>query len=100
MYELLNGDELRPRAEIGIIEVQKYLTEVVGEERRRSLRTFCECDWSQLVPERVLWGCALDCVCEQLAYLSLGEIRFLMSNVPPPTGKPIYSEETVVEKKR
>jgi hypothetical protein len=100
MYELLNGDALRPRAEISIVEVQKYLTEVAAEERRRSLSTFAKRAWTQLLPQAVIWSWHMDAICEHLAYLSLGEIRFLMVNVPPRMSKPCWEEELVVEQSR
>jgi predicted phage terminase large subunit-like protein len=87
MYELLKGDTFRPRAEISIVEVQKYLTEVAAEERRRSLRTFCQRAWTQILPQAVIWGWHMDAICEHLSYLSLSEIRFLMLNVPPRMSK-------------
>jgi predicted phage terminase large subunit-like protein len=80
--QLINGDALRPRAEITILEVQKYLTEVAAEERRRSLRVFAQRAWSQIQPERAIWNWHMDAICDHLAYLSMREIRFLMVNVP------------------
>ena len=88
MYELLNGETVGPpRSEISIVEVQKYLTEVAAAERRRSLTTFCKRGWSQLLPQAVIWSWHMDAICEHLAYVSLGEVRFLMINIPPRMSK-------------
>lgn len=87
MYEVMNGPALQPRAEISIVEVQKYLTGVAAAERRRSLVEFSKRAWQQLLPQPVIWSWHMDAICEHLSYLSLSEIRFLMINVPPRMSK-------------
>jgi predicted phage terminase large subunit-like protein len=88
MHELLRAQEaVRPRAELTVAQVQKYLTEVAAEERRRSLRTFCQRAWQQLLPTASIWSWHMDAICEHLAFVSLAEIRYLMLQVPPRCSK-------------
>jgi predicted phage terminase large subunit-like protein len=87
MYELLSGDLLPPRAEITPSHVRSYLTQVAAEEMRRSLRIFAKRAWPQLQPQTVIWNWHMDSICDHLAYVTMGEIRFLMINVPPRMSK-------------
>jgi predicted phage terminase large subunit-like protein len=87
MYELLSGDLLPPRAEITPSHVRSYLTQVAAEEMRRSLRIFAKRAWPQLQPQTVIWNWHMDAICDHLAYVTMGEIRFLMINVPPRMSK-------------
>jgi predicted phage terminase large subunit-like protein len=87
MYELLSGDLLPPRAELTPGHVRAYLTQVAAEEARRSLRTFAKRAWATLQPQKMVWNWHMDAICDHLAYVTLGEIRFLMINVPPRMSK-------------
>jgi phage terminase large subunit-like protein len=84
MFEVLSGDGLGlPIAELAAVQAQQYLTEVAAEEARRALRVFSQRAWVQLLPTPPTWNWHMDAICDHLAYVSLGEIRFLMISVPP-----------------
>src|SRR5476651_48245 len=83
MYELISGDVLPPRAELDPTHVRSYLTEVAAERHRRSFRLFAQRGWAVLQPQRAIWNWHMDAICDHLAYVTLGEIRFLMINLPP-----------------
>jgi predicted phage terminase large subunit-like protein len=87
MYEVLAGDVLPPAAQMTPDTVRKYLTEVAAEEARRSLRLFCRRAWLQLLPQPPIWNWSMDAICDHLAYVTMGEIRFLMINIPPRMSK-------------
>jgi predicted phage terminase large subunit-like protein len=87
MYELLSGDLLPPRAELTPKHVRSYLTEVAAEQARRSLRLFCKRGWGKLQPQTPIWNWHVDALCDHLAYVTLGEIRFLMVSMPPRMSK-------------
>ena len=87
MYELLSGDVLPPRAELTPGHVRTYLTEVAAAQFRRSLRLFAKKAWSKLQPETPIWNWHMDAICDHLSYVSMGEIRFLMVNLPPRMSK-------------
>lgn len=87
MYELLQGDPLPPRVELDRQNIQQHLTEIVAAQRRRSFTEFAKRAWTQLLPTPPIWNWHMDCICDHLAYVSMGEIRFLMLNVPPRMSK-------------
>lgn len=88
MYELLSGDlSLPPRTALTPTHIRNYLTQVAAEEARRSLRLFCKRGWAQLQPQQLIWNWHLDCIADHLAYVTLGEIRFLMVNIGPRLSK-------------
>ncbi len=87
MYEVLQGDVLPPTAQMTPATVRAYLTEVAAEESRRSLRLFCKRAWTQLLPQAPIWNWSMDAICDHLAYVTMGEIRFLMINIPPRMSK-------------
>lgn len=87
MFELLSGDALPPRAALTPTNIRSYLTEVAAEEARRSLRLFCRRGWGKLQPQPPIWNWHLDALCDHLAYVTLGEIRFLMVSMPPRLSK-------------
>jgi predicted phage terminase large subunit-like protein len=87
MYELLSGDVLPPRAELTPTHVRSYLTEVAAEQARRSFRLFAQRGWAVLQPQKAIWNWHMDCLADHLAYVTMGEIRFLMVNLPPRMSK-------------
>lgn len=50
---------------------------------RMSLRRFVKGAWKQVEPAPLVWNWHLDALCDHLSYVTLGEIRFLMTNVIP-----------------
>ncbi len=91
MYDLLNGDTLAPKPELSRSHIQQSLTEVVAEQRRRSFVKFAQRAWTQLLPTPPIWNWHMDAICEHLAYLSLGYIRFLMINIVPRHSKTLLA---------
>lgn len=87
MYELLSGDALPPRAQLTPTHIRSYLTQVAAEEMRRSLRIFVKRGWVQLQPQTLIWNWHLDCICDHLSFVTMGEIRFLMVNIGPRLSK-------------
>jgi phage terminase large subunit-like protein len=90
MFELLNADGMPTASRDRLTDIsslRKHLTEVAAEQCRRSLKTFAMRAWAQLLPTSVIWGWHLDAICDALAYVSMGEIRFLMLNIPPRMSK-------------
>ncbi len=87
MFELLSADPLPPRAELTPTHVRSYFTQCAGEEMRRSLRRFARRGWAQLQPQTPIWNWHMDAICDHLAYVTMGEIRFLMVNLPPRLSK-------------
>lgn len=87
MYELLSGGGLPLRPELSRQQLQSMLTEVAAGERRRSFTEFAKRGWTVLQPSPPIWNWHMDAICDHLAYLSMGEIRFLMLNVPPRMSK-------------
>jgi phage terminase large subunit-like protein len=87
MFELLSGDKLPPRTQLTPQHVRTYLTQVAAEEMRRSLRLFVKRGWAQLQPLALVYSWHMDALCDHLAYVTMGEIRFLMVNVGPRSSK-------------
>lgn len=87
MFELISGDALPAPAELSALDVQRFLTEVAAEEARRAFTVFCKRAWTQILPTPPSWNWHMDAICDHLAYVSLGEIRFLMVSVPPRLSK-------------
>jgi phage terminase large subunit-like protein len=87
MYELFSADPLPVRAEITPLQIRSYVTEVAAEQARRSLRLFVKRGWGVLQPQKAIWNWSLDAMCDHLAYVTLGEIRFLMISTPPRSSK-------------
>lgn len=59
------------------------LTFVGALELRKAFNAFCKAAWLQVAPQKLIWNWHLDALCEHLVYMTLGEIRFLMVNLPP-----------------
>jgi len=87
MFEVLSGDVLPPSAQMTPATVRAYLTEVAAEEARRSLRLFVRRGWAQLQPQFFIGNWHIDALCDHLAYVTMGEIRFLMVSMPPRLSK-------------
>lgn len=87
MYDVLSSAPTRKSPLLSPAHAAKYFTEVAAEEAKKSLRTFCKRAWRILLPTDVIWNWHMDAICEHLAYVTLGEIRFLMINVPPRLSK-------------
>jgi predicted phage terminase large subunit-like protein len=60
-----------------------YLTIVAAERMRRDFVTFAQRAWHVVEPKRCVWNWHMDALAEHLVYVTLGEIQFLMVNVPP-----------------
>lgn len=63
--------------------VTRYYTAVSAEICRRSLRQFVRAAWPLIDPKPFAPNWHIDAICDHLAYLALGDIRFLMINIPP-----------------
>lgn len=59
------------------------LLTVEAEEMRRNLKQFVIGSWRYVDPAPFTDGWCLDAICEHLTALSLGQIRFLLINIPP-----------------
>lgn len=58
-------------------------TIIQAEAIRGSLRRFAKDGWKYVDPSPLVWGWHLDALCDHLAYVTLGDIRFLEINIPP-----------------
>ena len=64
---------------------------IAAETCRLSLRRFCKEAWPQADPASLVWSWHLDALCDHLSYVSLGDIRFLIVNMPPRTSKSLVT---------
>jgi predicted phage terminase large subunit-like protein len=62
---------------------------------RGGLHTFLQQFWDVIVPAPFVDNWHIGAMCEYLTAVTLGEIKRLVINVPPATGKPIDSREPV-----
>lgn len=58
-------------------------TQVNLELARKSMRWFANQAWPQVDPAPLIWTWANDAICEHLTWVTKGEIRFLLINIPP-----------------
>ena len=65
------------------------LTEVQGELMRRELRRYLASMWNEIEPVDFTPNYHLDAICDTLAWVSLGEIKRVMVNIPPRMTKSI-----------
>jgi len=66
--------------------------QIQRERCRRSLATFTKRAWGILEPGRdLLWGPALDAICDHLTAVTTGEIKRLLINVPPGFAKSLLT---------
>lgn len=62
-------------------------TELEAARFRLDLRAFTKAAWPHIDRAPLNWGPHLDAICDHLAYISMGDIRFFMCNLPPRSGK-------------
>jgi predicted phage terminase large subunit-like protein len=63
--------------------VDEYKTQAQAEFLRRDLREFVAAAWPQVEPKPFKNNWHLDAICDHLAYVTFGDIRNLMINIPP-----------------
>ncbi len=63
--------------------VSQQLTQAQAEFYRRDLRKFVAAAWPQVEPKPFKNNWHLDAICDHLAYVTFGDIRNLMINIPP-----------------
>lgn len=63
------------------------LTEVQAAQCRIDFRQFVKDAWPAVVKAPLVWGWHLDAICDHLALVSMGQIRFFMCNLPPRMSK-------------
>lgn len=66
-------------------------TLIQAETCRRDLREFVKEGWKHVDPAPLVWGWHHDALCDHLAYVSFGDIRFLEINMPPRTSKSLIT---------
>lgn len=64
-------------------EIEQQLVEADAELCKRDFRYFCKQAWPYVEPKPLQWNWHLDAICDHLTYVSLGDIRNLIINVPP-----------------
>jgi hypothetical protein len=62
-------------------------TYVQMERARREFGEFASQAWPQVDPAPLVWGWHNEAIAEHLTWISLGQIRFLMVNIPPRMSK-------------
>lgn len=65
------------------------LTAIAAERARRSLRLFIRRAWHVVVPNAFVSNWHVDCLADHLTYVSIGDIRNLMINMPPRMSKSV-----------
>lgn len=75
----------------GGVSPVRALTAIAAEQMRREFRIFVKRAWPLIVPTPVIWNWHMDALCEHLAYVTMGEIRFLMIGIPPRMSKTMIS---------
>lgn len=63
------------------------MTLIQAEANRLNLRRFAKAAWPQVDPAPLVWSWHLDALCDHLSWVSTGDIRFLIVNMPPRTSK-------------
>ncbi len=64
-------------------QVNKQLTQAQAEYYRRDLREFVSAAWNIVEPKPFQTNWHLDAICDHLAYVTFGDIRNLIINIPP-----------------
>ena len=72
-------------------EIDAQLIEADSELCKRDFRYFSRQAWHIVEPKTVIWSWHLDAICDHLTYVSLGDIRNLLINIPPRMTKSIES---------
>lgn len=68
---------------VSAMPLTKQLTMLAAERQRQDLRLFIRRAWSQIIPQKPMWNWHIDAIADHLAYVTQGEIRFLMIPMPP-----------------
>src|ERR1700733_8425976 len=63
--------------------IERQYTAVTAETCRRSLRKFVKAVWPLIDPKPFINAWHIDCMCDHLAYVAIGDIANLMINIPP-----------------
>jgi phage terminase large subunit-like protein len=63
------------------------LTEIQAQRLRLDMRAFAKGAWPQVDTAVLRWGWHMDAICDHLAYVTMGDIRFFMCNLPPRMSK-------------
>lgn len=66
-------------------------TEIQAAKMRLDLRAFAKGAWPYVESAPLKWGPHMDAICDHLAYISLGDIRFFLCNLPPRSSKSLLS---------
>ncbi len=64
-------------------EIDAQLIEADAELCKRDFRYFSREAWHIVEPKKLIWNWHLDAICDHLTYVSLGDIRNLIINIPP-----------------
>lgn len=67
------------------------LTELQAARLRIDFRAFAREAWAVVDKAPLLWGPHMDAICDHLVYISLGDIRFFLCNLPPRSSKSTLS---------
>lgn len=65
----------------------KLLTEIAAERMRRDFMLFLKRAWHVFEPKNMQYNWHMGAIAEHLVYVTTGEIRFLMINIPPRMSK-------------
>lgn len=76
------------------------LAAVRAEKARRSYKEFVQQAWPVFETVPLAWGVHLDGMCAALEAVARGRLRRLVINIPPRNSKPVWEEETVLERVR
>jgi predicted phage terminase large subunit-like protein len=66
-------------------------TLIEAEALRHNFRQFVKDGWKRVDPAPLVWGWHHDALCDHLSYVSSGDIRFLLVNMPPRTSKSLIT---------
>jgi hypothetical protein len=64
-------------------EIDAQLIEADAELCKRDFRHFSRQAWTLVEPKQLIWNWHLDAICDHLTYVSIGDIRNLIINIPP-----------------
>lgn len=64
-------------------EINRQIVAAEAELCKRDLRYFAQKAWPIVEPKDLHWSWHLDAICDHLTYVSIGDIRNLIINVPP-----------------
>lgn len=75
----------------GSMDLDRLYTQVQAEMARNDLRVFVKQAWHQVEPKPYVSNWHIDAVCDHLAYVTIGEIRNLIVNIPPRSTKSLLA---------